>query len=393
MKKNKWVIMTFLSVIFLFFTSCGQENVENNTQKKWEKSTQVSQDTLFPNGMKVQNDNFVWDVYLTMLSTDPTGEFNTQTYNVEFKAGSRTNWHSHPGGQILIATQWIGYYQEKWWPIKEVHVWETIECPKDIPHWHGASPHSDFSHIWITTNVDAGAPNWWAAVTQQEYNSYDPENHDEVSHSHQSDITDTFEWQFINQTQKSISEISSYTAIWDIPSLETSIIAGLDNGLTINQIKEIILHSYAYVWFPRSLNAMSALQTVLEQRQQQGIEDPIWESPNIIDPQTNRFQAWAQVQTQLVWMSFNYEFMTGMDEFLKEHLFADLFLRWVLTYQQRELVTIAALTTLDGAESQLWSHIRMWLNTWLTIDEIEEVVNFVWKNINIDKSNVVNQFK
>ncbi|MGB2110525.1 MAG: hypothetical protein ACPHY8_00930 [Patescibacteria group bacterium] len=40
-----------------------------------------------------------------MLSTDPTGEFNAQTYNVEFKAGSRTNWHSHPGGQILIATQ------------------------------------------------------------------------------------------------------------------------------------------------------------------------------------------------------------------------------------------------------------------------------------------------
>ena len=64
-----------------------------------------------------------------------------------------------------------------------------------------------------------------------------------------------------------------------------------------------------------------------------------------------------------------------------------------MSYQQRELVTIAALTTLDGAESQLSSHIRMWLNTGLTLEEIEEAIAYVWDNLDIDKSNVINEFK
>ena len=32
--------------------------------------------------------------------------------NVTFEPGARTNWHSHPNGQIILALEGEGYYQE-----------------------------------------------------------------------------------------------------------------------------------------------------------------------------------------------------------------------------------------------------------------------------------------
>lgn len=174
MLKNKFIIISVLSLLFLGLTSCTNENTQQTNNSN---TTLVNtwEDPIFPNGMKVPDTNFTGDVYLTMLTTDQDKIFNTQTYNVEFKAGARTNWHSHPGWQLLIATSWIWYYQEEWSPIREVHPWDIMECPPDKNHWHGASPESNFSHIWVTTNVDAGAPNWWNPVTDEEYLDYHPE--------------------------------------------------------------------------------------------------------------------------------------------------------------------------------------------------------------------------
>lgn len=174
MFKSKFIIISVLSVLIISLSSCSQETT---TQEDLKNISSINnwEDRIFPNWMKVPETNFTWDVYLTMLTTDQDKIFNTQTYNVEFKAWARTNWHSHAGWQLLIATQWIGYYQEEWSPIREVYPWNIMECPPDINHWHGASPDSNFSHIGITTNVDAWAPVWWDPVTDKEYLDYHPE--------------------------------------------------------------------------------------------------------------------------------------------------------------------------------------------------------------------------
>ena len=73
-----------------------------------------------------------------MLVTNDT-TFNTSIGNVTFEPGARTNWHYHPGGQILLVTSGIGRYQEKGKPVRELRKGDIVKCEPNIIHWHGAS--------------------------------------------------------------------------------------------------------------------------------------------------------------------------------------------------------------------------------------------------------------
>ncbi len=80
-------------------------------------NTSKNQNSIFPKGEKASPDYFTGTTWVKVLLTaDDT--FNTQIGNVVFEPGARNNWHTHPGGQILIATEGTGYYQEKGKPIQ-----------------------------------------------------------------------------------------------------------------------------------------------------------------------------------------------------------------------------------------------------------------------------------
>lgn len=126
--------------------------------------------TIFPKGDKAPADYFTGPVWVKMLVTSEE-TFNCQIGNVVFEAGARNNWHTHGGGQILIATDGIGYYQEKGKPIQVLHKGDVVKIPPDVVHWHGASRDSAFTHIAINTNTDRGIVTWLNPVTDEEYNS------------------------------------------------------------------------------------------------------------------------------------------------------------------------------------------------------------------------------
>lgn len=123
---------------------------------------------IFPKGAKTP-DNFTGEVFVKMLVPDPEKTFNTQVYNVEFEPGARTFWHSHPGGQILLVTEGAGYYQEEGKPVRRLAKGDVVEIPIGVKHWHGADPDSHFTHIGISTQVDAGPAQWHGEVTDREY--------------------------------------------------------------------------------------------------------------------------------------------------------------------------------------------------------------------------------
>ena len=106
-----------------------------------------------------------------MLVTDKDN-FDLTIGNVVFEPGVRNNWHSHPGGQILLCTKGTGYYQEKEKPIQLLNVGDVVEILPDVIHWHGASPDSEFTHIAITSQSHKGSVVWMEPVTDEEYNSY-----------------------------------------------------------------------------------------------------------------------------------------------------------------------------------------------------------------------------
>jgi len=128
-------------------------------------------ETLFPKGDSAPAEYFLGNVWVrTLVSADD--QLNTAVANVVFEAGARNNWHTHPGGQILIATEGIGYYQEKGKPIQLLHRGDVVKILPDILHWHGASRDSAFTHIAINPNTQNGMVVWLQRVTDNEYNSF-----------------------------------------------------------------------------------------------------------------------------------------------------------------------------------------------------------------------------
>ena len=77
--------------------------------------------------------------------------------------------------------------------------------------------------------------------------------------------------EILTPRRQGLAVIASLEAKGDIASLETAISDALDKGLTISEAKEALSHLYAYTGFPRSLNALSALQRVLDRREAAGI--------------------------------------------------------------------------------------------------------------------------
>ena len=80
--------------------------------------------------------------------------------------------------------------------------------------------------------------------------------------------------QTLTERQQAILPIAAFTASGDMPKLDAALNAGLDAGLTINEIKEIQGQLYAYVGFPRSLNGLGQLMKVLDARKARGVDDP-----------------------------------------------------------------------------------------------------------------------
>jgi quercetin dioxygenase-like cupin family protein len=125
--------------------------------------------TVFPKGAKITNDNFFGDAWLYQMVL-PDSINQTAVGNVTFAPGARTKWHLHPNGQILLATEGVGYYQEKGSAKRMLRKGDVVKCPPNVPHWHGASHDQQFIQVAITNALN-GPVVWLQPVTDEEYNS------------------------------------------------------------------------------------------------------------------------------------------------------------------------------------------------------------------------------
>ena len=194
----------------------------------------------------------------------------------------------------------------------------------------------------------------------------------------------------LDKRLQSVVTISAFTAKGDLENLKSSLNAGLDSNLTINEIKELLIQLYAYTGFPRSLNAINTFMSVLETRKSQGIEDEIGTGPETLPVDKSRFELGDEIQQTLIGAPAKapaFEFVPTIDVFLKEHLFADIFCRGVLDFQTRELVTIAALASLGGVSAQLRSHVKIGLNVGLTADQLTDLVTVLSTAVGTAESN------
>jgi len=179
--------------------------------------------------------------------------------------------------------------------------------------------------------------------------------------------------QTLSTKQRVIAPIAAATATGDMPKLNATLNAGLDAGLSVSDEKEILVQLYAYTGFPRSLNALGELMKVVDSRKQRGMNDAPGSEPGPVPTGDELRSLGTANQTKLSGGPVKgplFEFAPAIDEYLKTHLFGDIFARDNLDWQSRELATVGALAALSGAESQLRSHIRISMNVGLTQSQL-----------------------
>ena len=182
----------------------------------------------------------------------------------------------------------------------------------------------------------------------------------------------------LDARSRAIIAISADTASGDLSGLEKNLVRGLESGLTVNEIKEVLVQLYAYTGFPRSLNGIHCFMKVMDERAKAGIKDPVGKEPTPVPADLNKDEYGARVRAKLggrteIPPAAGYQLFTpAIDTFLKEHLFCDIFIRDNLDARSRELATICALGGMTGTEGQLVFHLNAAMNTGTTEAQMQD---------------------
>ena len=196
----------------------------------------------------------------------------------------------------------------------------------------------------------------------------------------------------LSQQEKSIISIAALTAKGDLENLKSALKEGLEAGLTVNEIKEILVHTYAYCGFPRSIRGLQTFMEVVNERKAKGITDKMGREASLIKADDNKYERGKKILEELT-KTPSPEKLVGyaafapvIDAFLKEHLFADIFERDILTYSQREWVTLSVISAIGDAEPMLKGHLAIALNVGASPEQLKEFIVIIQTSIGSEKA-------
>lgn len=193
--------------------------------------------------------------------------------------------------------------------------------------------------------------------------------------------------QLLKFEQRCAAQAVAWAAVGEMARLNTVLNRGLDEGWTINAAKEVLIQVYAYAGFPRSLNALSELMAVVNERRQRGMHDESGAEAGVVPDGAELWALGSANQTRLAGAPVQgplFDFAPAIDQFLKQHLFGALFARDNLDWQSREIATVSMLAAMTGVQSQLQSHVRISLNTGLTLEQLTELGQLLAEQISAE---------
>lgn len=330
----------------------------------------------YPAGQKISpNKNFSGEVWLAPLSEQK--ELNVPMSNVTFEPGCRNSWHFHTGGQILIATAGTGYYQEKGKPARQLYPGDIVEIVPNVVHWHGAAPDSWFAHMAISCNPQTNEVTWLTPVSNEEYIQAT-----DTTENKPGDVNSQ-----LNLREQAIVAVASYTGKGDLEHLKTALCQALDADMTINEVNEVLIHAYAYCGFPRSLRALQTFMQVVEERKAKGLHDTVGREASPVADKRERYERGRDILAEISGVPASAPpagyavFAPTIERFLKEHLFADIFERDLLTYREREVATVSILAGVGGVEPMVNSHMRICLHLGITPAQLAALLDIVEMNL------------
>ena len=174
--------------------------------------------------------------------------------------------------------------------------------------------------------------------------------------------------------ETAVVDIGAAVARGDQTALAAALDRGFDAGVTLNEAKEYIGQLYAYCGFPRALNAaVTLMKAAAEKKPAEG------RAPNP-PPAGKAIDFGTANQTKLCGAPVGgplFDFHPQLDEYLKAHLFGDIFARDNVDWRTRELLTIAALAARPETEPQMKAHIAIGKNNGVTDAQAAAIVKRV----------------
>ena len=180
---------------------------------------------------------------------------------------------------------------------------------------------------------------------------------------------------------------AAWAAKGDLEHLATALPQALDHGVTINELKDAFAQLYAYAGFPRSLNALGVLEKILnDQMVNEKMTKWSWGKPfvrpAVWDDAGEALRIGTAMQTRdeggTPW---DYTFCPQADYYMKSHLFGDIYASDQLTPAVRELVTVAALSAMDGVTPQFEGHKECAVFMGNTPEQVAELCRWLEKHI------------
>lgn len=366
MKRKLWILTVFGVVSVL---AAGTQPAQ---ERRMENEKTFRQ--MFPQGEPLPEQfskYFTGQAWLARLTTDAA--LNVPVSNVTFSPGCRNNWHSHTGGQLLIAVGGRGYYQEKGRPARELLPGDVVEIAPDVVHWHGAAPDSWFSHLAVECNPATNVNTWLEPVDDAQYDAATASRPvfsegipvDGAKDPELFEIFDNFVLGEVlghgglDARTRLMCILASNVASQGRAAFRATLDAALGAGVTPVEVKEVLYQAVPYVGMAKVADFIGAANDVLEAR---GVGLPL-EGQSTTTP-ADRFEKGLAVQRSIfgaghidAMREAAPENQKHIQQYLSDNCFGDFLTRGVLDVKTRELVTFSLLVSLGGCEPQVKGHI------------------------------------
>ncbi len=212
---------------------------------------------------------------------------HTSGGRVTFEPGARTAWHSHPLGQTLIVTAGTGWVQQWGGQVEEIRQGDVVWIPPNVKHWHGATASTSMTHIGIQESLDGKTVEWMEKVSDEQYGNsqstsggvtgmtkepsaaqkligdFDPklaELTDNVL------FGDVWERPGLSKRDRSLITVAALIALNRPEQLRSHIRLARENGVTKDELAEVITHLAFYAGWPNAINAVNVAREVFEKK-------------------------------------------------------------------------------------------------------------------------------
>ena len=119
-------------------------------------------------GRRAPADHFTGEVWMDPLHDAPEPA-RANALLVTFLPGGRTNWHTHPYGQVLYVVSGVGRAQSRGKPVQVIRPGDVIWFEPGEEHWHGAAPDTAMVHIAFQEAVGGSPVTWLEEVSEDDY--------------------------------------------------------------------------------------------------------------------------------------------------------------------------------------------------------------------------------